>query len=49
MLIVRNTTTGARGMTVGRRKDGSRAVLYDGQNTIHWFPADMFASWFEVV
>lgn len=36
------------GETVGLRKDGSVAVLFD-DNTISWFTADEFASTFEVV
>lgn len=36
------------GETVGLRKDGSVAVLFD-DNQILWFKADEFASKFEVV
>jgi hypothetical protein len=46
MVVVKNNTTGAEGITVGRRKDGSRAVLYNHQNDVHWFSAELFASWF---
>lgn len=49
MFTVRNNTTGAEGITVGQRKDGSRAVLYNDQSDIHWFTADLFADWFTVV
>lgn len=36
------------GETVGLRKDGSVAVLYD-DNQIIWYDADLFAQLFEVV
>jgi hypothetical protein len=49
MVTVRNATTGAIGITVGQRKDGSRAVLYNHQNEVHWFSAALFDSWFEEV
>jgi len=49
MRTVKNNTTGALGITVGRRKDGSRAVMYDDQVEVHWFDADLFASWFTIV
>lgn len=39
---------GNSGITVGLRKDGSVAVMYDN-NQIIWFKADEFAQLFEVV
>lgn len=37
------------GETVGLRKDGSVAILFDDDNRILWFKADEFAHLFEVV
>lgn len=43
-----NKTRQTVGVTVGARKDGSVAVLFD-DDTIKWYKADEFASKFEVV
>lgn len=43
-----NKTQQVVGITVGLRKDGSVAVLFD-DNTIAWLTADEFVSTFEVV
>lgn len=48
MRNVRNTVTGITGITVGRRKDGSVAVLFD-DDSIGWFEADPFGKYFEEV
>lgn len=37
------------GCTVGRRKDGSIAVLFDDDDRILWFAADEFDHLYEVV
>jgi hypothetical protein len=46
MINVKNTLTNLVGITVGQRKDGSRAVLFDGASEVHWFDADLFATYF---
>lgn len=43
-----NKTLQVVGVTVGLRKDGSVAVLFD-DDSLGWFTADEFASTFEVV
>lgn len=49
MRTVKSRKTGqVVGDTVGLRKDGSVAVLFD-DNQIIWYKADDFASTFEVV
>jgi len=45
MINVKNTVTNLVGITVGQRKDGSRAVLFD-DNSVAWFDADLFATYF---
>lgn len=49
MRMVKSIKTGqVVGDTVGLRKDGSVAVLFD-DDTITWYAADDFTSTFEVV
>lgn len=48
MINVRNIYTGLTGITVGQRKDGSRAVLFE-DNSLDWFDAITFNSYYEVV
>jgi hypothetical protein len=49
MVNVLHVATSVTGVTVGLRKDGSRAVLYDDTDYIKWFSAEEFSSTFEVV
>lgn len=49
MTSVMNTMTGFTGITVGRRKNGAVAVLFDVDDSIGWFDAELFARFFEVV
>lgn len=46
MINVKNILTGLAGITVGQRKDGSRAILFDDAAEVHWFDADLFAKYF---
>lgn len=48
MIKVKHTITGDFGITVGQRKDGSRAVLYL-DNSIEWFEATAFTLYFRAV
>jgi len=48
MINVKNTLTNLVGITVGQRKDGSRAVLFE-DNSVAWFDADLFTKYFEEV
>lgn len=48
MRVVAHTLTSLVGVTVGRRKDGSRAVLFE-DDSIAWFDADMFAKYFREI
>lgn len=47
MRTMRNTTTNEVAITVGRRKDGSVAFLFD-DNSIGWFDANLMKYWVEV-
>lgn len=49
MRTLKSKVTGATGITVGRRKDGSVAVMYDHNDEIFWFEAELFASFFTEV
>lgn len=44
MITVKNIYTGLTGVTVGQRKDGSRAVLFE-DNSIEWLSAVAFGSY----
>lgn len=46
MRTVINTLTKCTGITVGRRKDGSVAVLFDGDDSLGWFDAELFDRFF---
>lgn len=48
MIKVKHTIALMEGITVGRRKDGSRAVLYS-DNVIEWYSAKAFALYFEEI
>jgi hypothetical protein len=48
MRTVRNTIAGTVGITVGLRKDGSVAVLFD-DDSIAWFDTELFTKYFEEV
>lgn len=48
MRTVKNIYTNLEGITVGLRKDGSVAVLFD-DDSLGWFTADEFANKFEVI
>jgi hypothetical protein len=45
MRTVKNTLTKCVGITVGRRKDGSVAVMFD-DNSLGWYDAELFARFF---
>ena len=45
MRNVINTITGFEGVTVGRRKNGAVAVLFDDES-IGWFDAELFGKYF---
>lgn len=46
MITVKNIYTGLTGVTVGQRKDGSRAVLFE-DNSIEWLSAVAFNSYYD--
>lgn len=48
MINVENIYTHLTGITVGRRKDGSVAVLFE-DNSVEWFSSVAFNSYFEEI
>ena len=48
MRTVKNTITEMVGITVGLRKDGSVAVMFD-DNSIGWYDAELFGKYFEEI